>query len=52
VSVNNNIDRIEPAAKFLLKMVGLDAQSFFVKSNVDVTSSLLGSCCCKSIIFI
>jgi len=28
VSVNNNIDRTEPAAKFLLKMVGLDARPF------------------------
>ena len=31
----NNIDRTEPEAKFLLKMVGLDARPFF-KSNVDV----------------
>jgi hypothetical protein len=31
---------MEPEAKFLLKMVGLDAQPFF-KSNVGVTSPLL-----------
>ena len=46
----NNIDRTEPAAKFLLKMVGLDARSFF-KSNVDVTSPLLRSYCGKVIIY-
>jgi len=51
VSVNNNIDRTEPEAKFLLKMVGLDARPFF-KSNVDVTSPLLRSCFDKITIFI
>ncbi|MGN6600979.1 MAG: hypothetical protein ACTHK8_14855, partial [Ginsengibacter sp.] len=39
----DNIDRTEPAAKFLLKMVGLDARPF-IKSNVEVTSPLLRSC--------